>query len=585
MAKTMVGGPLRIPQPGSGFEPKIGASVSNVRLTEPIESGAKLASWRGKREGGSSVIVHVLLPEASKRERDTFVRAGQKILAARTQQFLPGIVPLVEVIPSAAVAIADFDASGTLADLPVLDWEFTRKLALVKRLGLILSSLHGRGIFHGCMRPQNVLLDDQFEPVLSDVGSLVLEDSFPGTADTKHEYWSYAAREVRQGQAPNARADVFALGRLLHFVLVGDEPNEPDENLPKLDALADAPAGLVRIVRRATSRDPAQRHESIDQFIDELGRYTDTNAVGLAHPDGLEGKEKRRDTMTPPVPEGRPSVRGEIPKADPKRSETSRKEPKKSESGKFEAPSKPEAAKKPEGEKARVVPMQVVFSTVKEEESIDPLAGKLGFWVGVAGILVLAAAAGLAFRSGEVTRNFLIVGVAGAVLASAWLPGFSRWYLLRPLWIAACVSLVIFGEPLELAAGAGRQAKFAKGSPAQKGAALVSLASHGRKQFRDLDLTGADFTAQDIPAVDFTGTKLTGAKFERSTLSRVNFSDADIAHADFRGARLDGAQVSASVGWRDSVCDDRTVMPEGWSCVDSNPKSAHDIAGIRSNRP
>ncbi len=580
MAKTMIGGALRVPA-GPTFEPKIGATVSNVRLTEPIESGAKLASWRGKRDGGASVLVHVLLPGTSKRERDTFVRAAERMIAARSQQFLPGVVPLVEVVPASGVAIAEFDASGTLADLPVLDWEFARKLALVRRLGLILSTLHARGLFHGCIRPQNVLLDEQLEPVLSDIGAIVIEDSFPGTADTKHEYWAYAAREVRQGQAPDARSDVFALGRLLHFVLVGDEPNEPDENLPKLDALADAPPGLVRIVRRATSRDPGQRYESIDRFLEELGRHTDANSVGLAHPDGLEGKkEKRRDTMTPPIPEARPSQRGEIPKVDSKRSEPAKKESKKGDSGKFEAPSKPEAPKKPEGEKVRVVPMQVVHATTKVE-SVDPIAGTIALVIGLVGLLLLGAAAGLVYRSGEVTRNFQILAVTGGALVSAWLPGFNRWYLFRPLWIAACVTLVIFGEPLEFAAGAGRQAKFSKGSPSQKGASLASLANHGRKQFRDLDLTGADLTGQNLPGLDFTGTKLAGAKFERANLARANFSDADIGHADFRGAKLEGAQVSGSVGWRDAVCDDRTVMPEGWACVDSNPKSSHDVPGLR----
>ena len=63
-------------------------------------------------------------------------------------------------------------------------------------------------------------------------------------------------------------------------------------------------------------------------------------------------------------------------------------------------------------------------------------------------------------------------------------------------------------------------------------------------------------------------------------MARVNFSDADIGHADFKGAKLDGAQVSGSVGWREAVCDDKTVMPAGWSCAGSNPRSDHDVKGL-----
>jgi hypothetical protein len=575
VAKTRLSGVPSGPEAAT-FELKIGATLSNVRLTEPIEAGKKLSVWRGQREGGGSVTVHALMPGASKRERDTFFKAADRITQARGEQHLPGVVPIAEIVPSAGAYIAELAASGTLADLPVLDWEFTRKFGFVRRLALIVATMHKRGLFHGCMRPQNILLDEQFEPVVSDVGALVIEDSFPGTAETRHEYWAYTAREVRQGQAPNARSDIFSLGRLLHFVLAGDEPNELDENLPKLDRLADEAPGLVRIVRRATLRDAAQRYESVDQFLDELGRYQDAATVGIAHPDGLEGKERKRDSLLPgTLPEARPSGRGESMRG----AEVKKAEPKKAEPAKPDAAKKTEPGKKPEADKVRVVPMQVVHSTASSEAA-DPISGVVAVVLGSLGLALLAVAGVLAYRSGEVTRAVQSVGIAGAVFGSAWLPGFGRWYLLRPGWVAACVALVVLGEPWELAASAGRKAKFSHGTPAQRAGAVVALARGGRTQFRELDLTGADFAGQSLPGVDFSGTKLTGARFERADVARVNFADADIGHADFKGAKLDGAQVSGSVGWREAVCDDKTVMPAGWSCAGSNPRSDHDVKGL-----
>lgn len=584
MAKTRLGGFQPRGVESAGFDAKVGATISNVRLTEPVESGKKISSWRGVREGGASVTVFVLASGVSKRERDTFARASERVILARAERHLPGVVPVTEVVGSTGVAIADMHTAGTLADLPVLDWDFQRKLALVRRLGLIYSELHKRGIFHGCVRPQNVLLDEQFEPMLSEVSAIVLEDSFQGTADTRHEYWSYAAREVRQGQSPDARSDVFSLGRLLYYVLFGDEPNEQDDELPKLDALAtlaDVPPGLVRIVRRATTRNPGQRYESVDQFLGELARHLDANGVGLAHPDGLEGqdtKAARRDSATSTLPDSRLSMRGEPPKADGKPSAATKGEgPKKPEPAKK---SEPDKEKKGEPEKVRYVQMQVVRSTASSE-SIDPIAGAVAGVLGGLGLLGIVAAAGLSYRGGEVTRVEQIVGAVGAALVTAWLPGLSRWYLLRPVWIASFVALAFLGEPWELSAAAGRQAKFSKGTPAQRAEAVASLASHGRKKFRDLDLTSLDLSRKNLADVDFTGTKLTGARFEGADLSRVNFSDADIGHADFSGAKLDGAQVSSSLGWREAVCDNRTAMPAGWTCRDSNPRSEHDVSGIR----
>jgi hypothetical protein len=320
----------------------------------------------------------------------------------------------------------------------------------------------------------------------------------------------------------------------------------------------------------------------VSQFLDELARHQDAASVGVAHPEGLEGRESklpRRDSVVGAGAEPRASVRAEVPRADTKNPTSSKDEaPKKAEAAKKAEPQ--DAAKKPEVEKVRVVPMQVVRSTASSE-SVDPISGKVAGVVGTLGLVGLLAAAGLSYRAGEVARPAQIAGVVGAALVTAWLPGLSRWYLMRPIWAAACVVLVILGRPFDLAAASGLQAKFSKGTGAQRAAAIEAMAARGRRQFRDLDFTSLDFSRRSLADADFTGTKMTGARFDGADLSRVNFSDADIGFADFRGAKLTGAQVSSSIGWRDSVCDGRTVMPEGWSCPESNPRSDHDVSGIR----
>ncbi len=524
------------------FELKPGSTVSGVRLVEPIETGAKIASWRGQRSGGSACTLHVLLKGSTTRERDTFLKAAKKLASLRDGTPIPGVVAVTEVSFAADLYIAELSASGTMADLPVLDWEFSRKLGFLRRIGLVLSQMHKKNLFHGCIRPQNILLDEQLEPVLTDVGVILIEDSFPGTAETRHEYWAYAAREVRQGQAPDARSDAFSFGRLLQFVLLGQDPDEIDDPLPRLDSLRDSPAGLVRIVRKATQRDAAQRHASIDELLDELARYA-TDQVGVAHPEGLEGKER--------------------PKEAPAEAEKEKKEPKKA---------------KPE-EKVRVEPIQVVVGPRKADGK-DPLAGTRAPAVGALGLVAVAGACGLAYRAGEVGKPILALGILGAVLGSALLPGTSRPYFARAIWAAVCVALLWFGEPLEWAAGEGRKARFLHGSPTERATAVVGLARHGRKDFRSLDLNGIDFGGKNLGGLDFSGTNLSSARFVNTDLAGAKLMDADVSHADFGGANLEGTDVGSTVGWRDALCDADTRMPTGWSCADGKPKSAHDITGV-----
>jgi hypothetical protein len=528
-----------------------GATIAGVRLIEPIETGTKVASWRGQRSGGSPVTIHALLPGARNRERDTFLKAAGRLAAMRKEQFMPGLVAVSDVVSAANLYVADGTASGTLADLPVLDWDFARKLGFVRCIGLVLSQIHRTRMFHGCVRPQNILLDEQLEPVLSDVGVIVLEDSFPGTAETRHEYWAYAAREVRQGQAPDARSDVFSFGRLLHFVLAGEDPDEPDEPLPKLDKLRDSPPGLVRIMRRATQRDPAQRYATMDALLEDLGRYQEADQVGIVHPDGLEGKERPKEA--PSEPEAPPS----------------RREPKKGDAKKSDA----------ESEKSRQpnqAPIQIVVGPTRDE-STDPIAGGRSLVIAAFGLAMLGGAAAMAYKNGEVTRPVQALAIGGTLFFSACLPGTRRWYLMRPVWAAVCITLVLLGDLAGLAADEGRKAKFMRGSPSQRANAVVGLARRGRKIFRNLDLSRVDFTGKDISALDFTGTKLVEARFVDANAAGAIFVDADLSHADFAGASLEGAEVTGSVGWRDALCNKDTRMPKNWRCVDGKPKSEHDF--------
>jgi hypothetical protein len=520
------------------FELKPGATVVGVRLTEPIESGAKIASWRGQRASGSPVTVHALQPGAKQRERDNFVKAAKRLAAIRSGQALPGVIPVNEVVLSVDMYIAELSASGTMADLPVLDWEFNRKLGFVRRIGLILSQMHKNQLFHGCIRPQNVLLDEQLEPVLSDCGCVVIEDSFPGTAETRHEYWAYAAREVRQGQSPDARSDAFSFGRLLYFVLSGEDPDEPDDDIPRLDRLRDAPAGLVRIIRKATQRDAGQRYATIDEMLDELGKYQQ-EGVGVLHPEGLEGKERPKD---PPAEE--------------------RKEK--------------EAKKAEEKPKVRQAPIQVVVGAGTPDVN-DPLEGSRQLVVGGIGIVLLGAAGWLAFKGGDVSRAVQALGFAGAGLGSAMLPGTRRPYLARTVWLALCVALVWLGDPWSWAAAEGRRAQFTRGTPAQRVAAVVEMSRHGKKEFRELDLSGLDFSGKNLAGLDFARTNLSGGRFVGADLSNTKLTDTDISHAEFADANLEGADVSSSTGWRDALCDSKTRMPEGWSCDREKPRSNHDI--------
>jgi serine/threonine-protein kinase len=132
-----------------------------------------------------------------------------------------------------------------------------------------LAVCHRRGMVHGELCPENVLVDERDDgddepPVVTLLGvgllPMTLEararvharSSGPAPANS-----AYKAPELLGGAHPTPAADQYALGALLHHMVSG----RPPEGFETADAYADVPA-LVDVVRRAMSRDPARRYEN-----------------------------------------------------------------------------------------------------------------------------------------------------------------------------------------------------------------------------------------------------------------------------------------------------------------------------------
>jgi serine/threonine-protein kinase len=157
-----------------------------------------------------------------------------------------------------------------------------RTLELAIEIGQALAFAHGRGVVHRDVKPQNVLLNRDGIPKVTDFGiarsaaveGLTQTGTILGTSD-------YIAPEQASGAQAGPRADVYSLGVVLFELLTGATPFDGDtfvaialrhvqDPVPSvLERRPDVPLRVARAVERALRKDPAER-SSMDELVAEL---------------------------------------------------------------------------------------------------------------------------------------------------------------------------------------------------------------------------------------------------------------------------------------------------------------------------
>lgn len=156
-----------------------------------------------------------------------------------------------------------------------------QKLTVINDVAHALNFAAKKGYVHRDIKPENILLREQsLQAVLMDFGiarsaQVDLNMTQVGTSlGTPH----YMSPEQIRGDPVDYRSDLYSLGVVLYFLLLGRVPytadnavtvgimhiNEPVPELPK------AFAALQRLIDRLMAKQPEQRFSSAQELIDEL---------------------------------------------------------------------------------------------------------------------------------------------------------------------------------------------------------------------------------------------------------------------------------------------------------------------------
>ena len=171
-------------------------------------------------------------------------------------------------------------------------------LLLVRRLCSPLAYIHGEGVIHRDLKPDNVLITGEGQPVLVDFG---LVSRYGGdvarevlqSAGAVSGTGPYMAPEQWRGELPDARTDLYALGCILYELLVGRPPfvsgsranqaamHQNIEPVPPSSRRSGVPPELDDLVMGLLAKDPRRRighAETVAATLAELGAGADTAA-------------------------------------------------------------------------------------------------------------------------------------------------------------------------------------------------------------------------------------------------------------------------------------------------------------------
>lgn len=275
-----------------GFERRLRRALGDdYELLDEIGSGGFGRVYRVRdlgleREGAMKVLHPSLVADFGVVERFR----GEAQLAARLRH--PNIVSIYEIGGRAGLLwyTMELVPGANLAQVVQHEGPLSpeRTVRLLDEALSALEQAHTLGLVHRDLKPENMLLEPDGRLRITDFGlALALRGDAPFAGATSRSGTpQFAAPEQLLGERVDTRADLYSLGAVAYFALLGHPPFEgvtPTTILarqsaepppPLREARPDIPRELEMVLQRAVHPDPAERYATAQGFREALRRAT-----------------------------------------------------------------------------------------------------------------------------------------------------------------------------------------------------------------------------------------------------------------------------------------------------------------------
>lgn len=307
--------------------------IAHYRILKKLGKGGMGEVFLGEdtRQHGRKVALKLLPPELTNDE-SRLRRFKQEARAILTLNH-PNILTIFEIAESDGIyyIATEYIQGETLRQcLWTNPFKVDEALGIAIQIAMALEAAHAAGIVHRDIKPENIMLRpdrfvrDRFVKVL-DFGLAKLTERDPTKTDPEALTMpisntnpgavigttGYMSPEQAQGEAVDARTDIFSLGVVLYEMVAGHAPfagptdshvrvsiidHEPS---PLRSQAAEAPRHLERIVSKALAKDKAKRYQTITDFKLDLEQLREelhfSQSAG-----GVQAKQQSEPQVTEP---------------------------------------------------------------------------------------------------------------------------------------------------------------------------------------------------------------------------------------------------------------------------------------------
>jgi len=256
--------PLEAEEPTYPSLEELAQLLPQYEIHEIIGIGGMGAVYKGRQIALDRWVAIKVLPAASAQNADD------------VQRFIKEARAMAKLVHPHIVAVFDFGQTYARHLFLVMEYvegcdlhrrtrrkEITTERAreVIAQLCDALQFAHDRGVAHRDIKPANILITEDWKVKVADFGLARDLSALPNPDEVEYGTPDYTAPErLIIGAAVDHRADIYALGVVIHEMLTGKTPTAAGK-----DAGKDLPDGFASVISKCLMSEPEQRYQKASE--------------------------------------------------------------------------------------------------------------------------------------------------------------------------------------------------------------------------------------------------------------------------------------------------------------------------------